>query len=70
MLTKEEYDAVYLLSKMQYLPESEKMAGYTGNFIYRAPYRGGKSDVRGIEEVAGEKRAADQEIFQYERDAI
>ena len=24
MLTKEEYDAVYLLSKMQYLPESEK----------------------------------------------
>ena len=27
MLTKEEYDAVYLLSKMQYLPESEKMAG-------------------------------------------
>ena len=45
MLTKEEYDAVYLLSKMQYLPESEKMAGCTGNFIYRAPYRGGKSDV-------------------------
>ena len=70
MSTKEEYDAVYLLSKVQYMSESEEMAGCTGNFVYRASYRGGKSNVGGAERVAGEKRAAAQKICQYERNVI